>query len=321
MKRKYKKNILAEVLFLSGILALSAFPGNSINVWASEITTDVSVSGNDIVEPEAPETEPGNSEVVLDVSGNEEIVNDGTVSEEVPGADETISDDAVSEDAVSDNEATESNLIVQELALPVEDAAKEVFNIELPTLAENSIFNYILDPQGIVSATDAVMYGSVPFEEGATLFFENREGAFGLSSRSDMVEVKNKSTTAVKISVYAQVTPAEGVVMASDKDFEDESTSLYLALVAEDGTEIPIGTGEEAVLVKEMKAAPAGIYALEYNEEAGVYEYVLADEAKEDAFDSFSFGLTGACNPKGDWRFVRSTPGISVTWKVEPVAE
>lgn len=321
MGRKYKKkkNILPKVLFLTVILLIGAFPGSAMNAWASEVTAEISVSGNDNLETEVPKVES-------DVSANEVITEEPAAKEDTSAEDNNSESSEsevtpVTDDTVSDNTSLvgEENLIVQELELPVVSDAKEVFDIELPTLAEESIFNYILDPQGIITATDAIMYGGIPFEEGATLFFENGEGAYGLSSRSDLLQVTNKSTTSVRIYVYAKVTPVDGVIMMPEREFVDESTSLYLALVDEDGTEIPMGTGEEAVLVKELKATPTGIYSLEYNEESGEYEYVLADKTEAEVFDSFSFGLTGACNPKGDWRFVSAIPKVTVTWRVEPI--
>jgi len=289
-KNLQKKFTLPEVLLLAVVLVMGAFPGSSINAWASEVTMEASVSENDMVETEEPE---GN----LEEESEEE--QDAEPEEELDVSANEVITEVIPEDTVSDNTVPveEKTLVVQDLEVSVTEEVKEIYDVELPTLAEESVFNYVLDPQGIITATDAIMYGGVPFEKGATLFFENSKGDYGVSSRSDLLTVTNKSTIPVKISVYANITPADGVIMVSDRAFADESTSLYLALVGEDGTEIPIGTGAEAVLVKEMK------------------------EAQTDVFDSFSFGLTGACNSNGDWRFVNHTPKVTVTWKVEPVYE
>ena len=313
-KRRQKKNLQLTVILLSIILVTGALPGTYINAWATETVSENDASPEPITEVTSIEE---TDKEVPDVSENEMNAGDDMSEDSESEAQET------QEDTVSDSDMPEEgkNVIVQELQVPGGVSVKDIFEVEIPTLTENNVFDYILDPQRMITATDAIVYGGAPFEEGATLFFENKEGEYALSSRSDLLQVTNRSTTPVRISVYANLTPAEGVTMVSGRDFADESTSMYLALVNEDGTEIPIGTGTEAVFVWEMKAAPAGIYSLEYSEETGEHEYVLAEGTDEALFDSVAFGLTGACNPDGDWRFISGTPQVTVTWKVEPIQE
>ena len=81
--------------------------------------------------------------------------------------------------------------------------AEDTVSIELPTIEEPSPFDFILDPQRLITETDGAKYGSSTFETGATLFFENVDGDYDFSSRSDMLTITNKGTVPVEVTVTA----------------------------------------------------------------------------------------------------------------------
>lgn len=174
---------------------------------------------------------------------------------------------------------------------------EELVHVELPAFPEEdgSVFDFIMDPQGLIEATNAAKYGGESFEAGGTLYFKNTEGAYAYSSESDRLTVTNKSAVPVEITVTAKLDHCEGLDMAEDEEFSDGNAELFLALMDDRGSVTPLnGSGE--ISVTSRLAAASG-------QEAEIY----------------SFGLTGACNPDGDWENVQIRPVVTVTWKVTPL--
>ncbi len=190
----------------------------------------------------------------------------------------------------------------------------DVFSVVLPTVSDtDTTFNFILDPEGLISATGAAKYNAT-FEEGSTLFFANSDGNY--SSKSDALTVTNKSTMAVDITLTATVSDVEGISITEDNAFTgDKGASLYLALT--DGTATSaVSASGSASLTTSVDSAPAGAYIVQWNSTDSKYEYVLADEANT-TFPTYSFQLTGACNPNGDWSGLSAAaPSVNVVWSV-----
>lgn len=168
----------------------------------------------------------------------------------------------------------------------------------LPTDAVG-IFDFILDPQELISKTNASAYDGKLFEEGATLFFKRSEGEslVDYSSTSDAVTIVNRSLVPVNVVITAGITVQAGdeFAMTDDKGFADDTRpSLYLALT--DGeTEVPImGEGEEAASLT-ITIPPAS--------------------EEEEGSDECAFRLTGAANKEGDWsRLGNISFEVDVTW-------
>ena len=78
---------------------------------------------------------------------------------------------------------------VDTVTLPLEVYGKDVVSVALPAISEDgeSPFDFIIDPQGLIYATDAAKYGGGKVEEGATLLFRNHDGEAGLE-RHEAVE-------------------------------------------------------------------------------------------------------------------------------------
>lgn len=183
-------------------------------------------------------------------------------------------------------------------AEPSVHEAEELVHVELPTFPEEdgSVFDFIMDPQGLIEATGAAKYGGASFEEGGTLYFKNEEGDYAYSSKSDRLTVTNKSDVPVEVTVTAKLDDCGGLDMAEDAGFSDENAELFLALTDDRGTVMPLKGSEEISVTGRLDAASG--------QEAETY---------------YSFGLVGACNPGGDWENVAIRPVVTVTWKVTPL--
>lgn len=191
--------------------------------------------------------------------------------------------------------ATPSELLKPEQeSVPLEDyeelindlEKEKIISLELPLTdgMSRSPFDFIMDPQGLIEATDAARYGDIRFEEGATMYFENTNGEYDYSHQSDFLEVISRSTVPIRVTVEARV--------------ENLNQSIYLALVDNYGNEIPIDSDGTAVIDTEMEACE-----------------------DEDTYSTYAFALTGTCNPDADWSNVSEQPSITITWTAEPIAD
>lgn len=185
--------------------------------------------------------------------------------------------------------------------LPAEEKGEEVVAVDLPTVNEDeeSPFDFFIDPQGLLYSTGAAAHGGGTVEDDAHLLFHNRNGEdYDFSRSSDRLSVTNRGTVPVIVTITARITDAGTLSISQDKEFAgEESCAIYLALADDDGNEQPISKDGEVSLCARLEAAP---------EDA-------------DAYDTYSFGLTGECNTHADWDGAKVHPVIKITWKVEPV--
>ena len=96
---------------------------------------------------------------------------------------------------------------VDTVTLPLEVYGKDVVSVALPAISEDgeSPFDFIIDPQGLIYATDAAKYGGGKVEESATILFRNHDGEYDFSRRSDSLTVKNRSNVPVIVTITASV--------------------------------------------------------------------------------------------------------------------
>ena len=200
----------------------------------------------------------------------------------------------------------------------------DIYQVILPTETKG-IFDFIVDPQGLINKTDAVAYDGKKFEENSTVFFKRSDGETedDYSSTSDSVTITNKSSIAVDVSLQVSMlqSSVEGITMTEDREFtEDKSASLYLAVI--DGKNVvPIGK-EGASIDITIDAAPEGAYEYIYESDKEKYVYKLIEDTDSVEFDQYSFQLTGAANEKGDWSDVMGVkPEVMVAWKITPKKE
>lgn len=204
----------------------------------------------------------------------------------------------------------------------------EKWSVVLPVVeTDDTTFNFILDPEGLIKQTKGERYTDETFEDGANVFFTNTaEGkTYDHSSTSDSLTATNKSTMAVEITVSATVKNYDGITLTTDKTFaNDKNASLYLALA--DGTNTKaVDTTGSASITSKINAAADGAYKTKWNADSEKYELVESDEAKEDDYDGFSsytFNMTGKCNAAGDWsKLATVAPTVEVTWSVAEYTE
>lgn len=181
-----------------------------------------------------------------------------------------------------------------------ERSQRQVFQVTFPSDTEH-VFDFIMDPQKLISQTDAAAYGGSSFEEDATLFFRRTDGnvAEDYSSSSDALVITNRGTADVDIVLTADVSldSAAGIVMTDDREFTDDTDAgLYLALT--DGEHTVAIDGEKGASIRTMLRGAAG---------------------ENETYSEYRFWLTGAVNEKGDWSAVTGgVPEVTVTWRAVP---
>ena len=217
-----------------------------------------------------------------------------------------------------------------------------IFKVVLPTSAEG-VFDFTLDPQGLIAATSGEAYGgtaSADFEEDATVFFDTTSADAtkkNFESTSKYVQVYNKGTVDVNVSVKAELSGTTGITMASSEAAVsgDTNPNLYLAFTASgDASGDAKGAGNEKVLTSTgaelsavLKAVSGNFY--EFNvasanaaDPKDKYSYDLKEEyvsadASVAGVQDYSFALTGACNSEADWSKVTVAPSVVVTWTLK----
>lgn len=194
----------------------------------------------------------------------------------------------------------------------------DVFQVQLPT-DSGTTFNYILDPTGVIKATEAEKYGGATFADDATVFFANAPttegGAISYSATSDAIKAVNKSTMDVQIKVKASVAAASGITMASSSTFDsaDTTAGLYLALKDSDTNNSDTAITTNGVELTSTITALADAYETKYVDG----KYVKQLKADVTGFKEYTFQLTGACNPKGQWAGLTETPPtVNVVWSI-----
>lgn len=199
---------------------------------------------------------------------------------------------------------------------------QDIYQVKLPTVAD-SVFNFIIDPQGLINKTGGATYGDKKFEDNSTLFFKRSDGKVkeDYSNSSDEVTITNMGSVAVKVSLKISISSDSlgGIVLTDDRKFKDDkNASLYMALV--DGENVvPIGKdGVTRDII--IDAAPEDAYEYGYDSERKEYTYQMKEDVSGIEFPSYSFQLTGASNGNGDWsEFTKETPKLTVSWKITPI--
>lgn len=207
---------------------------------------------------------------------------------------------------------------------------EEVYCVVLPTQADNDdTFDFILDPQDLINKTGHAAY-DVSSVSGNQLYFTKSDGESSeLSDTSAALTVINKSSVDVNVTVEATVDALTGgsddtayeILLADSAEFEadDDSTSIYLGLNVDADDAVALTADDGASVTKTLAGAPDE-YETKYENEA--YEYVLKEDADEDAFETLEFSLTGACNTNADWTNAEvAAPSINLVWGFDKAGE
>lgn len=189
---------------------------------------------------------------------------------------------------------------------------KEVVAVTLPT-ADATTFSYKMDPEGLIAATDQAKYSDASFEEGKNVYFLSGENTW--TSESKKLKVVNKGTVDVDVTVAAKTAENTNVAMSTTDTFTETDTAakLYLGLKVANKAAVAVDTTDTAGKVV------VGLRGNEANYEvtstdAG-YAFTAKSGVPDTAWNNFEFGLTGACNPKGDYSAANLTGSdVTVTW-------
>lgn len=192
----------------------------------------------------------------------------------------------------------------------------DIISIDLPILTEEvQPFDFFLDPEGLLYETDAMIYSGGIVEAGATLLFHNTEGDYDFSRHSDYLDIKNKSTFPVNVTITARITDLGEIDLKETDDFLDsESASMYLALTDSEGNIQPLSVEREVSITVQMLPASETFSSDNLDENSQIFQDSMTESV-------YSFGLTGACNPRANWLNVEVHPVVTVTWFTEPVQQ
>lgn len=191
----------------------------------------------------------------------------------------------------------------------------DVFTVVLPVDdATTPTFNFTLDPQKLLHATD----GSNYTDGDATVLFGTKTGT------SSALEVKNKGNVVVDVSVTATASDLAATdssytipLVADDKFTGDNSTSLYLGLKIgdEDAVALDAANSNAATVSTSLEGVDEDNFEIKVtgSGDSKVYSKVLKSGVTD--FPSTSFSLVGACNGNADWSAATAaTPSVAVTW-------
>ena len=178
---------------------------------------------------------------------------------------------------------------------PVEDDALQTAYLQdIPLsdfcIEDHSPLDFIFDPYRITEQTKAVLHGGCPYEAGATLLFKNQEpeGGYSLSSHSDFLTIRNPYAFPIHLILSVSVTNAPNIKILPKEDFQNGAyPEMYLAFVDTENTLLTLSEKETVSVAVELQA--------------------LA---------SYSFGMTGACNPCNQWEYAaQDSPNIVISWQ------
>ncbi len=199
---------------------------------------------------------------------------------------------------------------------------KDVLLVALPTVASgDTTFAYTMDPEGLIAATEGAKDKDAEFEKGATVFFQSAPKKY--TKESAKLKVVNKGTVAADVTVSAETAANADIAMAASNTFAADNTAaeLYLGLKVADQTEQAVkaqASGVNATSVSVgVKGAPDN-FEVKYDDTTKKYTYEAKAGIPDTAWNSFEFGLTGACNPNGDYsKADLDAADVTVTWSYE----
>ncbi len=204
---------------------------------------------------------------------------------------------------------------------------KSVLLVQLPTVSteEGAVnpFTYTMDPEGLIAATEGAKNKDATFETGANVYFLSAPNTYTKDSKK--LKVVNKGTVDADVTVEAETdTNANVQMVAGESDFlaaptEDKTgAQLYLGLVVAEKDAVAVyATGESDKTKASVSVGLKGNdknYEVKYDETSG-YSYEAKADVPDTAWNSFEFGLTGACNAKGDYSVdALEAADVTVTW-------
>ncbi len=205
--------------------------------------------------------------------------------------------------------------------------------VSLPTVEEGT-YNYLVDPNGLIVATEGAAHSGIEFEQNKKLFFTN--SATSMTSASNKATVINLGTDAIDVTVSATVSALPtGVSLAATEEALAGNTAaqIFMQLNVSNGlSETPEGeaVNEKTAIATAADTAAEITVGLAGNPDN--FEIVYANDAYAFAqktgvqntnFNSFEFWLNGDCNSHEGWEStsIDTAGSIAVTWSFEARAD
>ncbi|EOS80734.1 hypothetical protein C817_01341 [Dorea sp. 5-2] len=196
---------------------------------------------------------------------------------------------------------------------------KSVLEVTLPTDGDTGTFGYTIDPEGLIAATQAAKYPGTTYDSSTGVYFQTSEKNY--TDKSAKLKVTNKGNVDADVTVDVSVASGSGITAMKGKDgfTEAGAAELYLGLLVNDDAGVAVNdfgsdAGKKATKTVGLKGRPAN-FDVKYDSDADKYSYAIKDGVAETAWNSFEFGLEGACNTKGDYSAESfAVPTVTVTW-------
>lgn len=195
---------------------------------------------------------------------------------------------------------------------------KNVLSVTLPTDSDTTTFKYTIDPEGLIAATQAAKYPGTTYNSDTGVYFQTSENNY--TDKSAKLKVTNVGSVAADVTVSVSAADSSDITAFKEKDgfTENGAEELYLGLLVNDDAGIAVtaaGDSGKAEKTVGLQGCPAN-FEPQYKD--GAYTYAAKSGVADTAWNSFEFGLEGACNGKGDYskeNFV--VPTVTVTWSYE----
>lgn len=192
---------------------------------------------------------------------------------------------------------------------------KSVLSVTLPTDSDTTTFKYTIDPEGLIAETQAAKYPGTTYASDTGEYFQTSDKNY--TDKSAKLKVTNVGSVDADVTVAVSVAENSGItaMKASNGFTEGGAEELYLGLLVNTGAaEAVTGFGDSGKLSKTvgLKGRPAN-FEVQYKDSK--YVYAAKDGVADTAWNSFEFGLEGACNKKGDYSADNfAVPTVTVTW-------
>ena len=162
---------------------------------------------------------------------------------------------------------------------------KELGNVVLPVEVSSNAFNYTVDPERLVQATNGAKYTGFSFADGAMadgVFFLVSGNTF--SSKTEEYEIENRSSFPIDLTVSvttSETRPDNGLQLLSYNELGSATEAgLYLGLKVGDDAAIPVKYGTPATKTLSIDGVPydsdhpeAGNFMISYNAVTDGYEF------------------------------------------------
>jgi len=202
-------------------------------------------------------------------------------------------------------------------------AEMEVFDVVLPTYATTDMFDFILDPEGLIAETGNDRYTGKKFATDASLYFNvtptSANDNLTHDDVTDKLVVKNKGNVKLDVTLTAELTNTD-ITLTNDKTFgggTDTEKTVYLALVTAADEQAMNPTDSKAVLTATVDAVAETNFETIWDDDEEKYVHQMKYGVADTEWKTFEFWMTGACNTNADWDGYTGAPTMDVTWEIK----